>query len=79
MYLKLPFGCTINNNQSAVLGAMKSSKLHQVGFTVLEVLVSLSILVLTLMVLTSLIRLPFLYFLPQQTCGMPCHTLKMNC
>ena len=51
MYLKLPFGCTINNNQSAVLGEKQSSKLHQVGFTVLEVLVSLSILVLTLMVL----------------------------
>ena len=50
MYLKLPFGCTINNNQSAFLGAKQSSKLHQVGFTVLEVLVSLSILVLTLMV-----------------------------
>ena len=51
MYLKLPFGCTNNNNQSAFLGAKQSSKLHQVGFTVLEVLVSLSILVLTLMVL----------------------------
>ena len=47
MYLKLLF----NNNQSAVLGEKQSSKLHQVGFTVLEVLVSLSILVLTLMVL----------------------------
>ena len=47
MYLKLLF----KNNQSAVLGEKQSSKLHQVGFTVLEVLVSLSILVLTLMVL----------------------------
>ena len=47
MYLKLLF----NNNQSAVLGEKQSSKLHQVGFTILEVLVSLSILLLTLMVL----------------------------
>ena len=47
IYIKLPF----DNIQSAVLGAKQSSKPHQVGFTVLEVLVSLSILVLTLMVL----------------------------
>ena len=51
MCLKLPFGCTIKNNQSAFLSVKQSSKLHHLGFTVLEVLVSLSILLLTLMVL----------------------------
>ena len=51
MNLKLTFGVTINNKQSALLGGKQSPKLHQVGFTVLEVLVSLTILVLTLMVL----------------------------
>ena len=49
--LKLPFACTIDNNQSTVLSAEQSSKLFQGGFTVLEVLVSLSILLLTLMAL----------------------------
>ena len=49
--LNLPFGYTIKNNQGAVLGAEQSSKLLQCGFTVLEVLVSFSILALILMAL----------------------------
>ena len=49
--IKMPFVRKINNNLSAVLGMEQSTKLHQGGFTVLEVLVSFSILALILMAL----------------------------